>query len=368
MKIIHICLSLGAGGAEKILVDTLPLYKGLGHDVSIIQLSSILEEKAFVEKMKEEEVPVITLSTKGFFNPTLLFTLSKTLKREKADVIHVHLFPAFYYISFLKMIGMLKPVVVFTEHSVRNGRSGSKLFSTIEPFIYKRFDGIVAISQNVKLMLLHYLPKLNDKVHLINNGVNIKKFTSAVPYDRSLFSKEYLLPENAILLMMTSRFSDPKDHNSFINCLEYLPLNYYIVFVGEGPEMEKCKTLSLKYNDRVKFLGFRMDVAQLMKMADINILSSWHEGFSCVTLEALASGKPFLGSDVTAINEIVPDSRFLFEAGNSKLLSYKIEEIITDNSLAQDMATLANQQVEKYDVNETVKQHIALYKRILNTK
>lgn len=368
MKITHVCLSLGTGGAEKILVDTLPLYKNLGHEMSIIQLSSILEEKKYIEEMEEKGIKVFTLSSKGFFNPLLLWKLQKTIKKEKVDIVHVHLFPSFYYISLLKFMGLMKPKLVFTEHSVRNGRTGNNFFSIIEPSIYKQFDAIVAISQNVKEMLVNYLPKLKNRIFLINNGLNIERYINAIPNNRNSFLRDFSLPENSILIMMTSRFSGPKDQETLINSLEFLPLNYYVILIGEGPKMEQNKILAKKFNDRVKFLGFRMEIPQLMKMSNINVLSSWHEGFSCVTLEGLASGKPFLGSDVSAVNDIVPDNRFLFEAGNAKDLATKIKLVMTNKDLSNQMLTTAKEHIHKYDVNETVKKHLILYKELLNKR
>jgi glycosyltransferase involved in cell wall biosynthesis len=368
MKITHVCLSLGTGGAEKILVDTLPIYKKLNHEVSIIQLSSLLEEKSYVDLMKKEGIPIFTLSTKGFFNPILLFKLQKVIKINKFDVVHVHLFPAFYYISCLKFLRLIQPKIVFTEHSITNGRIIHRLFRFVEPFIYNQFDAVVGISQNVTDMLVRYLPKMRDKIHLINNGVNIRRYQNAPTYNKNIFLASHGIPEGSKLLMMTSRFSDPKDQATVINSLAFLPQNYYLVLIGEGPQYEAAQILAASYRGRVKFLGFQLEVEPLMKMADVNILSSWHEGFSCVTLEGLASGKPFLGSNVTAVNEIVPDQRFLFEAGNARNLAQNIKLIFSEKNRADSMVEAAKQHVQKYDVQETIGQHIILYKQLLTDK
>jgi len=81
MKIAHVCLSLGKGGAEKLLVDTLPLYVKDGHQVTIVQLSSILEEATYIDTVLQAGIQVITLSKGGFRNPLLFFKILNLVKK-----------------------------------------------------------------------------------------------------------------------------------------------------------------------------------------------------------------------------------------------------------------------------------------------
>jgi len=72
---------------------------------------------------------------------------------------------------------------------------------------------------------------------------------------------------------------------------------------------------------KVRFLGIRDDVPRLLKSVDNVVLSSNYEGLSLSSVEGLASGKPFLASDVPGLTEVVGDSGILFENKNYKSLA-----------------------------------------------
>ena len=82
--------------------------------------------------------------------------------------------------------------------------------------------------------------------------------------------------------------------------MQLLPLEVKLVLAGEGVLKKKCQDLveTLKLKERVVFLGLRMDIPQLLKTADVVVLSSKYEGLSLSSIEGLAAGKPFVASDV----------------------------------------------------------------------
>lgn len=366
MKVVHICLSLGKGGAEKLLVDNLPIHKKAGIDVSIIQLSSLLEEKSYIEKMKKEKIEVHTLGKGGFINPLYILRLIKIIKKNKYDVLHIHLFPTLYYIALAKFFLPRSIKYVVTEHSVSNGRTNLLIFKLLEPYIYKRYNAIIAISKNVETMLKTRLPKIKNKIFLINNGVDVHKFLLAKSYDKTSFLSDLGFTSEKIILMMISRFSEPKNQNVIIKALQYLPSDYILIFIGDGPKLQESQDLTKTENvqNRVRFLGFRTDISELMKTADINILSTKFEGFSGVTLEALSSGKTFIGSDVVGINDIVPSQDNLFQEGNPEALAQKIKILITDVQLQKKTIEKNLVHVEKYDSRIMINKHLELYRTI----
>ena len=368
MKIAHVCLSLGKGGAEKLLVDTLPLYVKDGHEVTIIQLSSITEEPTYIDSVVKAGIKIITLSKGGFRNPMLFFKILELVRKNDFDVIHVHLFPCLYYFSLAsRFISM--PVMVFTEHSTQNRRSTKKILQPIEKFMYARYDAIIAISHNVELMLKSRIPELAPKITMINNGVNVEKFQSAEPYDDLYLKSNFNVDKTTFKILMASRFNYPKDQPTIIRALSHLPDNFHAFFAGDGNNLEDSKkvVVELQLENRVHFLGFRPDISRLMKTADVNVLSSFHEGFSGVTLEGLASGNPFLGTNVPGINDVVPNSDFLFEKENDRELAAKIIEIAANANLRKSMRDTAIVHVGKYDVPFMVQKHLAVYQKLMRS-
>ena len=369
MKIAHVCLSLGKGGAEKLLVDTLPHYVSDGHEITIIQLSSILEEPTYIDTVEKAGIKMISLGTGGFKNPIYIFKILKLVRKSDFDIFHVHLFPCLYYVSIVARLTKM-PIMVLTEHSTLNGRRTKKMLRPLENYIYSKFDAIVAISDNVAAALKSWIPELSQRIQVINNGVDIEKFQSAEAYDEIYMKNNFDVDKNTVKLMMASRFSDPKDQPTIIRALRHLPDHFHAFFAGDGDEMEKSRQIAgeLNVSHRVHFMGFRADIPRLMKTADINILSSFYEGFSGVTLEGLASGRPFLGADVPGINDVVPNSDFLFEGRNEVQLASKIMNIIENPQYAASLAIIAKAHVAQYDMRTMIAKHLELYNRLLQKK
>ena len=98
-----------------------------------------------------------------------------------------------------------------------------------------------------------------------------------------------------------------------------------------------------------------------MSHTDLNILSSNKEGLSGVTLESLASEKPFIGSDVEGINDIVPDKTFLFRRGDAEELKNKILEISSNKELQQRMVRLGQEHVQQFDIQNMANSYLKFY-------
>ena len=260
--------------------------------------------------------------------------------------------------------------MVFTEHNTQNRRMDKKSMQRLENIIYSKYDAIVAISHNVEHMLKNWITDSLNKIVVINNGVDIDKFQSAEAYDESYMKSNFNVDSGTVKLMMASRFSDPKDQPTIIRALQHLPSHFHVFFAGDGDDLQKSRQIArdLKLENRVHFLGFRADIPRLMKTADVNILSSFYEGFSGVTLEGLASGRPFLGADVPGINDVVPSSDFLFEGGNELDLTSKIINIVEGDQYAAELAEIAKEHVKQYDMPTMIANHIDLYNKLLRNK
>jgi glycosyltransferase involved in cell wall biosynthesis len=138
--------------------------------------------------------------------------------------------------------------------------------------------------------------------------------------------------------------------------------------VGDGDKRTKCEDLvkELNLSGRVSFLGVRMDVPQLLESAYIVILSSRYEGLSLSSIEAMASGRPFIASDVPGLRDVVKGAGLLFPPGNEKKLAEHINSLLSDRELYEKVAKDCLNRAKEYDINNMVDQYIELYKSIIN--
>lgn len=360
MKVLQIINSLKIGGAEKLLVDSVPIYQQKGIEMDVLTLDNT--STSFRTQLEEKSNgKIIGLSKGSVYSPLFIFRLIPYLK--KYDLIHLHLFPTLYWVVFAKLLSFSKVKLLYTEHNTSNRRRSNPFFKVLDKFIYRRLTKIVTIADEVDLNIKKHLGFDADHFQLIQNGVDVDHFHSAVAYPKTDFFEE----EDFILIQVSS-FRWQKDQNTLIQSLGLLPEKVKLLLVGTGGLIEESKALvnQLNLNERVKFLGIRSDVPQLLKTADVIVLSSKHEGLSLSNIEGMSASKPFIGSDVPGLREIVRGYGLLFQQGNSKELAEKIQSLMDDADFSKEIAEKCYQRAKEFDIQKMVESYIDLYKIILN--
>ena len=128
IEILHIINSLEIGGAQKLLVDILPLMNNEKMKVSLLVLKSV--DSSFCTRIKNSGIEVFSLNSRSYHNPFIILRLIPFLR--KFSIVHVHLFPSLYWVALANIFVSTK--LIFTEHSTNNRRRGKVGFSFIIPF------------------------------------------------------------------------------------------------------------------------------------------------------------------------------------------------------------------------------------------
>ena len=359
LKILHIINNLAAGGAEKLILETLPLYRKEGVEVHLLLLNN--RNPAFYDELLNTACcPVYVLGSRSVYNPLLIFRIIPYLRR--FPLVHVHLFPALYWTALAKMISFPKAKLCFTEHSTTNRRRSRPYFKMLDRMIYRQYARIVTISPDVDDALRLYLGAGNDRIRLIPNGISLEKINSAEPYPATEFFPDH----DARIIIQVSRFYVPKDQFTLIRAMSLLPAQVKLMLVGDGDLLPSCRELAteLGLEQRVHFTGIRMDVPRLLKTADIVVLSSKYEGLSLACLEGMASGRPFVASDVPGITGTVSGAGILFPAGDAQALAGVIRDLLTDEKLYSDTVAACRKRAAQYDISVMAGKYIGLWKEL----
>lgn len=367
MRVLVIINDISQGGGEKLLASSLPVFKKKGIDIALLLLNAKQSVPSFLSGIENAGITIHDLGINSFYSPLCAWEIRKFLKANPYDVVHVHLFPAQYWASLAVSSMKVKPVLIFTEHSNHNKRRDKKYLQGIERIAYKPYSAIIAITDSVNAKLNAWIGQ-GEKIHTIHNGVDLTSIANAPKLDKAVLCSQLNIPSNARLMLMAASFRYPKDQGALIKACAILGENHYVLLAGEGELKEKTKALAVEcgVENQVHYLGFRTDISSLMKTVDLNILSSSYEGMSGVTLESLAAGVPFLGSDVAGIREIVPDKSFLFAAGDELDLANKIRPIFQEPGLSERMAVEAVTFVKSFNMDYMVDKYISLYRKMLN--
>ena len=362
LKVLHIINELGMGGAEMLLMESLPIYKERKLPVDLLLLLERENCKYTKETREKKDSKIFVLGYKSLYTPLLIFKIIPYLK--KYDVVHVHLFPSLYWVALAKMISFSKTKLIFTEHSTSNNRMKSKFYAVFDKIIYKAYSKIITISQEVDLQAKKHLGFKFSKFELIHNGVNLKNITNAKAYSKTDFFQD----AEAKIVLQVSNFREPKDQQTLIKSMVLLPENVKLLLVGHGVTLEKCEELAkeLKIENRVKFLGLRRDVLRLLKTADVIVLSSKYEGLSLSSIEGMGSGKPFIASQVPGLTEVVENAGLLFPQGDEKALATHIEKLIANESFYNEISKSCLERSKHYEIERMVNSQIELYKKLSN--
>ncbi len=363
MRVLHYINSLEQGGAETILVELLSRLEDYGVEVELLLGHTGGIVSKLQAKLEDANIKVHSLNSNRY-NPWQIIKLRNFLKKNQFDLIHTHLFATDYWAVFYKRFFDPNQIIVHTEHGSTNNKRNYNFFKPIERYIYKHTDLSIAISPKVEENLVDWLAPTKIETEVISNGVNTEGLRQAKP-DPSSYpfwdqNKRYLL------MVASFRNDGSKDHKVLIDSLNFLPDDVHILFAGDGSYRSEIENYAASqgHESRVIFLGLRSDIHQLMNLADLNILASNNEGVSGVALEAMASSKPFIGSRVEGIKDIVPSDAFLFAAKDAEDTAQKIHQVLSDKNLGETMVRDANKHVEKYSIDKMVSNYANLYKKL----
>jgi glycosyltransferase involved in cell wall biosynthesis len=173
-------------------------------------------------------------------------------------------------------------------------------------------------------------------------------------------------------LLMVARFAAQKDHETLFRALsDLLDLEWTLDLVGTGPLEEACHELAgtLGITERVRFLGMREDVPELMAASQAYLLISHWEGFPRSILEALRAGLPVVATNVGGVREAVIDdvTGFLVPENDAAFLATKLRALIADPALRVSMGEAARAHYEKhFTFGRLVEETLELYETLLD--
>lgn len=365
MKILHVIDTLGMGGAENILIGLTSGQKEKGHDVTVIPL--VCPHRTPVrEKMENNGIVVKPLKDKGtVYDPRLIFKICRVLR--KYDIIHVHLFPALYWVAFAKWLSFCNVPMVYTEHSTNNKRRNNRILHFVDKTVYSYgYNMVIACAKKVLETFKQAFPQVEHTTY-INNGIDTKIYKNAQPYNK----KDLIgVDEDTFLVTMVARFMTMKRQDTLVDALSLLSENIHVVFVGGNETDEGAVRVKKLASDkgvlhRVHFLYIRNDVPRILKSSDIVIMASDYEGLSLSSIEGMAAGKPFVASDVNGLREVVYDAGILFENKNSEILSQIINRLSTDKHYYEEVADKCEKRAQEYDVNMMVESYMEVYRKVI---
>jgi len=244
-------------------------------------------------------------------------------------------------------------------------------YRPIESWMYGRYNHVICISKIAEDKLREYmggewLVKSSNKyksITTINNGIDVNTISEAEP------CKELLdLKESRKSILMVAGFRKQKNQDTIIRALTLLDKEKYEVwFAGIGERMEEVKqlVLSLGVSDRVRFLGLRTDIPNVLRAADVIVMSSHWEGLSLSNVEGMSAHKPFIASDVNGLREVTNGYGLLFPHEDAKALSEEITHLANDEAYYNEIAERCYKRALEFDISKMVVGYELVYRNVI---
>lgn len=363
IKILHIIKSLGRGGAEMLLPETLKLHDKSKFDFHYIYF--LPWKNQMVDSLMSHGGTVSCISANNNIQLILKWRQVRDyVRKHDIQLIHAHL-PWAGIIA--KVVGKLTNTpVIYTEHNKQERYHWITRLMNLTTMNW--LTAIVAVSEDVAVSIRRYKPRLRPASRVILNGVDIQKFAPGI-FNGKEIRKALNIPEAALVIGTIAVFRFQKRLDLWMEIaqtiLTTIPSAYFIM-VGDGPLknmlIEKRKSLGLE--ERIHLAGLQTEVRPYIAAFDIYMMTSVFEGLPIALLETMASGCAVVSTDAGGIKEVIQNdiNGMLCSVRRPEILAELITSLNVNVEKRKQLGISARRRIEEtFSMEKMVKELEALY-------
>ncbi len=301
-KLLFILPSLSGGGAERVVLNFLSSIDNSKYEATLLLLKNFCD---FKDELPKHIRVVICLKPEnkiryGF--PKVIYTILCEVSR--TDIVIGALELTATYFAYLGSFLFRKPVIGWVHTNIQEyfdyierteGKIRRSIHYKLSSLIYPRLDSLIAVSNGVKDSIIKAWSCLPERIEIIYNPVDIQRIQELSKITSNITScKPYIVSVGRMVFQ--------KGFDILIKAYGELLKNdveHYLVIIGDGPERSSMIELvgQLGLDKKIIFTGFMENPFNLIKNADIFVMSSRFEGFGLVLCEAMALGVPVVATD-----------------------------------------------------------------------
>jgi len=364
VNILFIANHLNVGGISSYLYTLAGGLKENGHNVYVASNGGELLGKFTEAGIKHISVP---LKTKKEISPKIIlcfFKLRKVIRQYNIDLVHTNSRTTQVLGSLLSRYSA-RPHV-FTCHGF------------FKPKLSRRFfpcwgDGLIAISRQVKEHLISDFNLDEDKITVINNGIDVQNFGDFS--SRQTLRKDLGIGD-LLLIGIVARLSDVKGHTYLLQSMRIVIKNFpsvKLLIAGEGKMKDALvkETDDLGLKNNVLFLPQVGGTENVLAAMDIFVMPSLQEGLGLALMEAMAQGLAVIGSAVGGIKTLIKDGYdgLLVEPANPAALAGALVRLLSDERLRNNLGANARKFIaDNFSKEKMVDATEKVYKKCLGVQ
>ena len=366
-RVLFLAHAFAVGGAEEMvlnLVRHLPPH----YEPAVL---CIHEAGPIGLEIQQTGVPFKVLGLKpGLLRPFDVLRLQDFLYQCQPDIVHTFLLTGSLYGRFAAMMARV-PVVIGTEVNVYERKRPWHVQA--ERWLMRGTDAVIASAESVREFYIKQINADPAKVEVIYNAVDWSRLETTI--SREDMRRAMDVPVEGPLLGIIARLTEQKGHRVLLDALAQRPdlSRAHLVIVGDGPLSAALQrqAAGLGIADRVRFLGARRDLGNLLSAIDVFVMPSFWEGLPLAMVLAMGAGLPVVATRVAGIPEVVQDgvNGLLVSPGESGELGAAMSRVVNDDTTRVLLGQAARAFVRpRFGVDGYVNAITGLYDRLLAAK
>ena len=353
LHILHVMTGIDRGGAENHLFDLVSGQLAAGHTVEVAYLKG---GGYWAAALRRSGAAVHALGLGFYGDPRPVLRLRQMIARDGFDLIHAHLPPAELYARLaLQGISPSTLPLVISKHNDCPFHPSLPGEKALGRWVARRASAVIAISDAVRRYMVGVAGLEEEQVETIFYGLDVRPFDCALPEKSATLRRGWGADDATLLVGFVGRFVEQKSIDTLIRAFAIFcrkePRDAKLVIVGAGP-LESALRRAAEASgvaERVVWAGFHEDIVDVMHAFDVFALTSRHEGFGLVLVEAMAARRPVVATRTGAIGEVVVNGEtgFLAEPGDAASVADALAKL-TDASVRARLGAAGHRRVGEH--------------------
>jgi glycosyltransferase involved in cell wall biosynthesis len=369
-RIVYVTTGLSYGGAETQLKNLALRLKQRKWSLSVV---SMLPPGAYVDELEAAGICVYDLRMRRKVpDPRAVLRLASIVRRERPLVVHAHMIHANLLARITRLFASI-PVLICTAHNIIEGGRAREL-------AYRLTDSLADITTQVseagKQRYIQVGAVPPHKIVCIPNGIDTSRFQPN-PTVRQAVREQFGCAPDAFVWLTVGRLEPVKNHLELLCAFREVTAVHphaRLLIAGQGPlqAATEQRITELGLAERVRLLGVRRDIPDLLNAADAFVLPSLWEGMPLTLLEASATALPIVATDVGGNAEVVLEGEtgYLVPVKDTEALAQAMLRVMNLSEADRSAIGQAGRAhvVQNFDLERVVDRWEALYRELLQQK
>lgn len=353
-RILHLITGLDIGGAEMMLLKTIPSLRMTADH----RVCSILGHGPIGEQLEQSGVPVYYLELKNIFDFGVVLRFKKIITDFQPDILVTHLIHAdLFGRIFGRLFGV--KIVICNQRGKLLQWEFLRIIDRMTKFLVTKY---IVQTETAKQELMTKLNLPPEKFEIIPNTIDVKEFDFEL--DKEAKRKSLDLETSDFVITCVSNLRRGKGHEYLLEAFENLyqqnttQKHHALLIVGDGEQKNKLLRQVSEYQSKhdIRFLGNRKDVKEILRISDTFILPTLGEGMSNAIMEAMASGLPIITTDLPENRELIINQRtgILVPSNSATAITRAIRALLDDESRRKTLGKNTNEKIRETFNNDIV--------------